>query len=89
MKIIKNSVQLLTGVLMYLFVFSVGDILFSPEVLKKYIVFISIFLILAGFFINILLNRFLFGNCIIRAIVYSFLSFLILFGTSFILRGML
>ena len=87
MNILKTSAQLLSGSLIYIFVFAVGDMVLNPELIEKHIGLISVFLTLSGFVLSFILNRFLFGTCIIKSALYSIFSFLILFLTAFLLKG--
>ncbi|ACO03173.1 MAG TPA: hypothetical protein DEP48_01040 [Persephonella sp.] len=85
MEILKKAVIFFSGVIVYLFIFSVTDYLIPGTFLSEHYSLTVALVIISGFCSNILINRFLYRLCIIRSILYSFYSLLLLTGTAFVL----
>ncbi len=83
MDILKKIVIFLSGAFVYLFVFILGGSFINEKILSQfyYLVFFALFL--TGFISNIFINRYLYKVCPIRSIIYSFISWVLLFASAF------
>ncbi|WP_457621656.1 hypothetical protein [Persephonella sp.] len=85
MEILKRAAIFFSGVLVYLFIFSAADYFITGTFLSKHYGITLALIIISGLCSNLLINRFLYRLCIIRSILYSFYSLLLLIGTVLIL----
>ncbi|WP_456401360.1 hypothetical protein [Persephonella sp.] len=85
MEVLKRAVVFLSGVVTYLFLFTVVDYLLSGSKLFDSYLITSILILTAGFSLNIIINRYLYGFCIIRSVLYSFYSLVLLVITGILI----
>jgi hypothetical protein len=85
MEILKKAVVFLSGVIIYLFIFLVIDYFVPGTYLSNHYTLTAVLAVILGFCLNLLINRFLFGFCIIRSVLYSFYSILLLILAVFII----
>ena len=83
MEVLKKIVIFLSGAFVYLFVFIWGGSLINEKILLQFYYLIFAVLFLIGFISNILINRYLYKACLVRSIIYSFVSGLLLFASAF------
>ncbi|NPA57739.1 MAG: hypothetical protein GXN94_00440 [Aquificae bacterium] len=78
MDIIKNLVAVLSGTVVYIFIFAGAGVLLPVQVVKEHFLPVSLVLFIAGFLTNVAVNRFLFSTGTVKSVVFAFLSFLVL-----------
>ncbi|WP_457640239.1 hypothetical protein [Persephonella sp.] len=87
MEVLRKITVLLAGSVVYLFILTITGEMLQPEVLEKLYIPVTAAAVLAGFMLNSYINRFLFGLCPVRAVIFSFFSLVLLAAAAFMTVG--